>query len=192
MEDQILEWFIQICQALKCVHDTKILHRDLKTQNIFLTKDRIAKLGDFGIARIFTTTRQEAKTMAGTPINLSPEIVNGKEYSYQSDIWSLGVVLYELCALKPPFTANGFAGLAVKIIKGQFLPIPGHFSRELQNLIGMLLRVNPAKRPSAAEILNMSFVSGKLKEFQELRKVGGHTTHTNTQMVILFFEREFS
>jgi len=164
LEGQILDWFIQICQALKYVHESKILHRDLKSQNIFLTKDNVAKLGDFGIARVFSTTKQEARTMAGTPINLSPEIVNGKEYSYQSDIWSLGVVLYELCALKPPFTANGFAALAMKIIKGQYLSIPSHFSKDMKNLINMLLRVNPTKRPSAAEILNLPFIQKRIKE----------------------------
>ena len=85
------------------MHDRKVLHRDLKSQNIFLMKDNSVKLGDFGIARVLGNTREKAKTMVGTPYYLSPELVESKPYNFKSDIWSLGVVLYELCALKPPF-----------------------------------------------------------------------------------------
>ncbi len=171
---------------MKFVHESKVLHRDLKSQNIFLTKDNVAKLGDFGIARVFSTTKQEARTMAGTPINLSPEIINGKEYSYQSDIWSLGIVLYELCALKPPFTANGFAALAMKIIKGQFTPIPPHYSKEIHNLVNLVLRVNPSKRPSAAEILNLNFIQKKIKEMKVASKENASNNNTQEYSVTLF------
>jgi NIMA (never in mitosis gene a)-related kinase len=163
-EEQILDWFTQICLALRYVHDSKILHRDLKCQNIFITKGNIIKLGDFGIACILSNTLENAKTMAGTPFNLSPEIIDGKEYSYKSDIWSLGIVLYEICALQPPFMANGFTLLAVKIMKGQFAPIPKHYSKDLQNLISMLLRIDPLQRPSIAEILNLPFIKQRIIE----------------------------
>lgn len=74
-EDRILNWFTQICLAVKHVHDRKILHRDLKTQNIFLMKNGMLKLGDFGIARLLNTTSDLATTVVGTPYYLSPEIV---------------------------------------------------------------------------------------------------------------------
>jgi len=74
-EDHVLNWFTQICLALKHVHDRKILHRDLKSQNIFLTKKGMIKLGDFGIARVLSETRSKAKTVVGTPYYLSPEII---------------------------------------------------------------------------------------------------------------------
>ena len=74
-EDHVLNWFTQICLALKHVHDRKILHRDLKSQNIFLTKKGIIKLGDFGIARVLSETKSKAKTVVGTPYYLSPEII---------------------------------------------------------------------------------------------------------------------
>jgi len=102
-EALILNWFTQICLAIKHCHDRKILHRDLKAQNIFLTENDIVKLGDFGIAKVLKNTVEHAVTIVGTPYYLSPEIIQNTPYSFKSDIWSLGVLLYEMCALKPPF-----------------------------------------------------------------------------------------
>lgn len=154
-EKQVLDWFTQICLALKHVHDRKILHRDLKCSNIFLTKDNTIKLGDFGIARVLTNTREKAKTMVGTPYYLSPEIIENKPYDFSSDIWSLGVVLYELCALKPPFLAESLKYLALKIVKGTFPAIPAAFSKEIRSLVESLLRTERNKRPTINEILSI-------------------------------------
>jgi len=164
-EIQIIDWFTQICLGLKHVHDRKILHRDLKGQNIFLTKTNILKLGDFGIARVLSSTRENARTMVGTPYYLSPEIIGGKPYSFKSDIWSLGVILYELCALRPPFDASSLAFLAAKISKGQYSPIPQHFSKELKTLVATLLQVDPSKRPNTNMILKMPIVQTRIKSF---------------------------
>ena len=140
---------------MKHVHDRKIIHRDLKTQNIFLTKDGIIKLGDFGIARVLNHTREKCKTMVGTPYYLSPEIIDSRDYSFKTDIWSLGVILYELCALKPPFNAESLHGLALKIVRGQYNPLPDKFSSNVKNLIKNLLNVDPYKRPTIHEVLKM-------------------------------------
>jgi len=164
-ENLILDWFTQICLAMKHVHDRKILHRDLKCQNIFLTKTNMIKLGDFGIARVLSSTRDNARTMVGTPYYLSPEIINGRPYSFKSDIWSLGVVLYELCALKPPFDANSLTFLAMKIVKGQYSPIPNQYSKELKNLVATLLQVDPSKRPSCNTILQYPIIQARVHNF---------------------------
>jgi len=102
-EDELLTWFTQICLALKYIHDKKILHRDLKSQNIFLTKQGMIKLGDFGIARVLSCTQSRAYTYVGTPYYLSPELIRNKDYSFGADIWALGVLLYEMAALEMPF-----------------------------------------------------------------------------------------
>ncbi|CAI5784109.1 serine serine/threonine-protein kinase Nek1 isoform X1 [Podarcis lilfordi] len=108
-EDQIMDWFVQICLALKHVHDRKILHRDIKSQNIFLTKDGTIQLGDFGIARVLNSTVELARTCIGTPYYLSPEICENKPYNNKSDIWALGCVLYEMCTLKHALIAEEFS-----------------------------------------------------------------------------------
>lgn len=119
-ESVILNWFTQICLAMKHCHDRKILHRDLKAQNIFLTKNGIIKLGDFGIAKVLSSTVEKAVTIVGTPYYLSPEIIQNSPYNFKSDIWSLGVLLYEMCALKPPFNGSNIHMLAMQIVKGTF------------------------------------------------------------------------
>mmetsp|Transcript_43 Transcript_43/g.7 ORF Transcript_43/g.7 Transcript_43/m.7 type:complete len:84 (+) Transcript_43:459-710(+) len=80
-----------------------------------------------------------AKTMVGTPYYLSPEIVENKPYSFKSDVWSLGVLLYEICALKPPFDGPSIHLLALKIVRGNFPPLPPHYSRDLKALVGSML-----------------------------------------------------
>ena len=111
------------------------MHRDLKSQNIFLTKKGIIKLGDFGIARVLSETKSKAKTVVGTPYYLSPEIIQSQPYSFKSDIWSLGVLLYEMCALQPPFNAQSLHQLANKIIQGKYSDVPSHFSPAVSNLL---------------------------------------------------------
>lgn len=138
-EDQILSWFTQICLAMKHCHDRKILHRDLKSGNIFLTGNGIVKLGDFGIAKVLSNTVEKAVTIVGTPYYLSPEIINNKPYSFKSDLWSLGVLLYEMCALKPPFNGANIHMLAMQIVRGQYSALPTHYSYELRGLVNKML-----------------------------------------------------
>ena len=153
-ETTVLDWFTQMCLAIKHVHDRKIIHRDIKGQNIFITKANTVKLGDFGIARILNKTMDKARTVVGTPYYLSPEIIESKPYSFKCDVWSMGVVLYELCALAPPFTANSLQFLALKIVKGSYTPIQGSYSKELKTLVAEMLSLDPGKRPSADQILS--------------------------------------
>ena len=130
-ESEILHYFTQICLAIKHLHDRKILHRDLKSQNIFLTWSGIVKLGDFGIAWVLNSTRENAQTVVGTPYYLSPEIVENKPYSFASDIWSLGVLLYEMCALKPPFDGWSIHELAIRIVWANYGDIPSQYSEDI-------------------------------------------------------------
>merc|ERR1719191_804575 len=131
-EVRILEWFVQTCFAMHHVHERKVLHRDLKTQNIFLMATGQVKLGDFGIARVLEATKDYAKTMVGTPYYLSPEIIEDRPYNFKSDVWSLGVVLYECATLKHPFDAESLVVLASKILKDQYPPPDPSYSPELR------------------------------------------------------------
>ncbi|GBM50034.1 Serine/threonine-protein kinase Nek1 [Araneus ventricosus] len=164
-EDQILDWFVQICLAVKHVHDRRILHRDIKTQNIFLTKSGIAKLGDFGIARILNNTSDLARTCIGTPYYLSPEICENRPYNNKSDVWSLGCVLYELTTLKHAFEAKNIKNLVLKIVKGSLPQIPDMYSPELKNLLAQIFVRNPYERPSVNAILRRPIILERICKF---------------------------
>ncbi|KAM3672644.1 serine/threonine-protein kinase Nek1 isoform 8-T10 [Ammospiza maritima maritima] len=164
-EDQILDWFVQICLALKHIHDRKILHRDIKSQNIFLTKDGTIQLGDFGIARVLNSTAELARTCIGTPYYLSPEICQNKPYNNKSDIWALGCVLYEMCTLKHAFEAGNMKNLVLKIISGPFPPVSMHYSYDLRNLLSQLFKRNPRNRPSVNSILEKNFLAKRVEKF---------------------------
>jgi NIMA (never in mitosis gene a)-related kinase len=133
---------------VKHVHDRKILHRDLKSQNIFLTKTGIIKLGDFGISRVLNSTKSKAQSILGTPYYCSPEILKSDKYSFKSDIWSLGCILYEMCALQPPFIADTMMLVSRKIMIGKYDDIPSSFSSEVSNIIKQILVVDPEQRPN--------------------------------------------
>ncbi|KFM02292.1 Serine/threonine-protein kinase Nek5, partial [Aptenodytes forsteri] len=172
-EDQILSWFVQISLGLKHIHDMKILHRDVKAQNIFLSNNgKVAKLGDFGIARQLNSTVEFAHTCVGTPYYLSPEMCENRPYNNKTDIWSLGCVLYELCALKHPviltvlfllfslikFEGNSLHQLVLKICRGRFHPVSPNYSYDLRILISQLFKISPRDRPSINSILRKPFL----------------------------------
>eukprot|EP00471_Norrisiella_sphaerica_P005427 CAMPEP_0184481902 /NCGR_PEP_ID=MMETSP0113_2-20130426/3476_1 /TAXON_ID=91329 /ORGANISM="Norrisiella sphaerica, Strain BC52" /LENGTH=645 /DNA_ID=CAMNT_0026861339 /DNA_START=446 /DNA_END=2383 /DNA_ORIENTATION=+ len=157
-EQVILQWFTQIALAIQFCHKNHIIHRDIKSQNIFLTKDGIVKLGDFGIARVLNGTHELATSVVGTPFSMSPEVCENKPYSKPSDIWAMGCVLYEMCTLKHAFNANNLLGLVWKIVQKKHPPIPKQYSIELANLIDSMLEKDPRKRPSVKEILDKPFI----------------------------------
>ncbi|NXO35289.1 NEK3 kinase, partial [Locustella ochotensis] len=152
-ENTILHWFVQMCLAVKHIHDKRVLHRDIKSKNIFLTQSGKVKLGDFGSARLLAHPMSYACTYVGTPYYVPPEIWESLPYNNKSDIWSLGCILYELCTLKHPFQANSWKHLILKICKGSYDPLPSHYSYELHYLIKQMFKRNPQNRPSASTIL---------------------------------------
>ena len=164
-ESDILDYFTQICLALKHIHDKKIIHRDLKSGNVFLMKSGLVKLGDFGIAKGFQNTMDKAKTMVGTPYYLSPEILENKPYDAKSDIWSLGVLLYEMMTFKMPFNANSLPMLSVKIMRGNYPPPPAVYTKDLREIVSKCLMVNPSRRPNIKEILKMPIIQNRIKNF---------------------------
>jgi len=177
-EDQILDWFTQICLGMKHIHDRKILHRDIKAQNIFLTKSGMVKIGDLGIARVLSKTNECVKTMVGTPYYLSPEIVQNKPYNFKSDVWALGVLLYELCALKPPFDGTSLHMLGMRITRGNYPALPRSCSVKLQNLVKMMLATSTHKRPSIYQILKQEIVQNRIQSFLSQTVLKDEFSHT--------------
>lgn len=128
---------MQIVRGLKAMHDLNIVHRDIKCANIFLTKEGVVKLGDLNVSKV--ANKGLMHTQTGTPYYASPEVWKDKPYDNKSDIWSLGCVLYELIALRPPFTATSMQGLSQKVVKGIYDPVPQSFSAELKAVVKELI-----------------------------------------------------
>ena len=147
----VATWAKQLGGAVQHVHAHRVLHRDIKTANVFLTAQRQIKLGDFGISRVMGTHTNLAETVCGTPYYLSPELVMGQPYNQPADAWAIGVILYELLTLKRPFTGPNIAALVLKITRCDYdraalgdSPHPP----ELHSLAtsDALLAADPAKR----------------------------------------------
>ncbi|KAF7666043.1 hypothetical protein LDENG_00119940 [Lucifuga dentata] len=170
-EHFILRVMTQLTLALKECHRRSdgratVLHRDLKPANIFLDIKQNVKLGDFGLARILNHDTSFAKTFVGTPYYMSPEQINRMSYNEKSDIWSLGCLLYELCALSPPFTAYNQKELAEKIREGKFRRIPYRYSEELNTLLSKMLHLKDYLRPSVESILQSGLLADVVAEEQ--------------------------
>ncbi|KAM6354803.1 serine/threonine-protein kinase Nek2 isoform 1-T1 [Podargus strigoides] len=169
-ESFVLRVLTQLTLALKECHRRSdggvTVHRDLKPANVFLDGKRNVKLGDFGLARILHHDTSFAKTFVGTPYYMSPEQMNHMLYNEKSDIWSLGCLLYELCALSPPFRAYNQKELAEKIREGKFRRIPYRYSEKLNELLGEMLNVKDYCRPSVEDILQHPLIAYLVTEEQ--------------------------
>ena len=152
-EYQILNIIIQIIKGLKCLHDYKIMHRDIKSANIFLFNDNIVKIGDLNVSKVLRNNLHNTQT--GTPYYASPEVWDNKSYDFKSDIWSLGCLIYEICALKAPFRGNSMKIVYDKVIKGIYEPIPKMYSRALGGIVYICLQTNPINRPTCEQLLNI-------------------------------------
>jgi serine/threonine protein kinase len=158
-ESVILNWFAQLVLAIFHCHRNKILHRDIKTQNIFTTGRGVLKLGDFGISRILGSTMDLAMSVVGTPYSMAPEVCANKPYGFASDMWSVGCVLYEMCTLRHAFDSDNLLGLVYKIVQHSHPPIPDVYSEELRELVDSLLEKDPAKRPTIEGVLRTPIVA---------------------------------
>ena len=164
-ETDVWRIFIQMVRGLKALHDLKILHRDLKSANIFLFSDGSAKIGDCNVSKV--VHKGLGYTQTGTPYYASPEVWNDEPYDNKSDIWSLGCVTYEMLTLHPPFRAEDMEGLYQKVIKGQFGRINPRYSDDIYEMIKYLLKVNPVERPNCGQILKHPLVIKRIEFFKE-------------------------
>ena len=162
-EKDIWRVFIQLVKGLKSLHDLEILHRDIKSSNIFLFSDGTAKLGDLNVCKILSNNVL-GRTQAGTPSYAAPEVWMEKPYGLKSDIWSLGCVLYEIISLHCPFRGENVVELYNKILVGEFSRIPNKFSDELNWIVLHMINLDIDKRLSCDELLRCQYIK-KRNEF---------------------------
>uniref|UniRef100_A0A8B9PCU3 Serine/threonine-protein kinase Nek9 n=1 Tax=Apteryx owenii TaxID=8824 RepID=A0A8B9PCU3_APTOW len=169
-EEEVVIWYLfQIVSAVSCIHRAGILHRDIKTLNIFLTKANLIKLGDYGLAKKLNSEYSMAETLVGTPYYMSPELCQGVKYNFKSDIWAVGCVIFELLTLKRTFDATNPLNLCVKIVQGnRAMEVDSTiYSRELIQMVNSCLDQDPEKRPTADELLEQPLLSKRRREMEE-------------------------
>lgn len=130
-----------------------------------MTGNGTVKLGDFGISKVLENTNEAAMTVVGTPYYMSPEVCENKPYTFKSDVWALGCVLYELCTLEHAFLADNLLGLVYKIVKGNYDAIPDQYSDDMKELVAMILNKDDSARPTVQDILLAPYLKSKMEEF---------------------------
>ncbi|EPY35140.1 protein kinase [Strigomonas culicis] len=185
-EHEALFLFLQLCLALDHIHSHKMLHRDIKGANVLLTSTGLIKLGDFGFSHQYddTVSGVVANTFCGTPYYLAPELWNNQRYSKKADVWSLGVLLYEIMALKRPFTATNMKGLMSKVLSGDYEPLPDRFSSDFRNVVRQILVCDANERPSVRDVFRFPYVREGLKVFMHTVKKNARITEPVKEALI--------
>ncbi|CCW72222.1 unnamed protein product [Phytomonas sp. Hart1] len=171
-EHEALFLFIQLCLSIDHIHSRKMLHRDIKSANVLLTSTGLIKLGDFGFSHQYddTVSGVVANTFCGTPYCLAPELWSNQRYSKKADIWSLGVVLYEIMALKRPFNSTNMKGLMAKILNVDYDLLPENFSQEFRDVVRQILVSDASERPTVHDIFRFPYIYEGLKVFMHTIK----------------------
>uniref|UniRef100_A0A0A9YCI2 NEK6-subfamily protein kinase n=2 Tax=Lygus hesperus TaxID=30085 RepID=A0A0A9YCI2_LYGHE len=149
-EPTVWRYFVQIVSGLHHMHSKRVMHRDIKPANVFVTRQGVVKLGDLGLGRFFSAKTMAAHSLVGTPYYMSPERLHEESYTFSSDIWSLGCLLYELAALQSPFYENrlNLYLLTKKIERGSYPPLPSNvYSSKLRQVVSDCLQPIPDDRP---------------------------------------------
>jgi NIMA (never in mitosis gene a)-related kinase len=152
-EKLIWKYLVQMLLGLRYIHSLKILHRDMKTINVFLTDNGEVRIGDLGVAKVAQDQSMFAQTVVGTPYYLSPELCEERPYNEKSDVWALGCIVYEMCTKSHPFKATNQGALALKIIKGMYQPIPSSYSADLAQVLALMLTKDYWRRPTTGQLL---------------------------------------
>lgn len=164
--NQILNIFSQIIFGLSYIHSKKIIHRDLKCENIFLFKNELVKIGDFGVSKEISDNEQFTKTIIGSPLFFAPEILLNMPYSYPADIWAVGCILYQMMTGKHPFSSKSHHQLVGKVLSGN-VKMPSGCDKRLVDLFLEMVNQEPKDRPTAAQILEMPMIKEQLSKLQK-------------------------
>ncbi|XP_060565586.1 uncharacterized protein LOC132724672 [Ruditapes philippinarum] len=165
-ENRLIEWIRQITSALEYLHGlpNPVIHRDLKTANIFFDGKWNTKLGDFGIARILQTATDLAMTQCGTPMYMSPEVFAGIPYSDKTDIYSLGIMMYEMAHMDKEAILPQM--ILFKIVHQTLPTMPTNYSSDVTDLLTSMIKKDPRDRPSAKQILSHKMFKSPKKVLQ--------------------------
>ncbi|ROT64828.1 putative serine/threonine-protein kinase MARK2 [Penaeus vannamei] len=163
--------FRQIVSAVQYCHQKKIIHRDLKAENLLLDSEMVIKIADFGFSNEFTPGNK-LDTFCGSPPYAAPELFQGKKYDGpEVDVWSLGVILYTLVSGSLPFDGSNLKELRERVLRGKYR-IPFYMSTDCENLLKKFLVLNPARRASLETIMkdrwmNIGYEDDELKPYVE-------------------------
>nr|XP_041573539.1 serine/threonine-protein kinase 36 isoform X2 [Taeniopygia guttata] len=170
-ESKIQTIAAQLISALYYLHSHRILHRDMKPQNILLGKDGVVKLCDFGFARAMSIHTMVLTSIKGTPLYMSPELLEERPYDHTADLWSVGCILYELFVGTPPFYTNSIFHLVSLILK-EPVKWPEAMSPVFKSFLQGLLMKNPRERLSWPELLSHPFIAGWVTVIDDTEKHG--------------------
>lgn len=163
LEHQVWTFMSQCCEAVRHMHEKRIMHRDIKPSNIFIMEDGRLKLGDLGLGRYLDLQSIMAFSQVGTPLYMSPEVLRGEGHHFASDIWSLGCVLYELACLRSPFQQRKLTmdRLFLNIVKGEYprMVAGDQYSVHVTDLVDNMLQTNPNDRPDIVRVADDALLS---------------------------------
>lgn len=149
--------------AISCIHSMNIAHRDIKPSNFLLSSKALVFLADFGVSASDILPNKYYPGTAGTLVYSAPEIIQSRQYCLQSDIWSLGITIYELMTLKVPFISEGqirnFCNGKSPITK-----VEGHYSKSLKKIVISMLSLQPNDRPNADYLSDLKIEFSKNKK----------------------------
>ena len=167
-EKQVWRYSLQILQGLKALHQHKIIHRDIKPGNLFLSDDfQTGKVGDLNTSKIMGD-KKLTNTVIGTPFYLAPEIWKNSKYDYRCDVFSMGCVVYEMAMLRPPFKSSSVEELYKLVKRGQYPPITSKYSKALKIFVSQCLQTNFKIRPNIKKLLESEDIKKQLKEHSDL------------------------
>ncbi len=147
----------QVCSGLAYAHARKVIHRDIKPANIFVARDRIVKLGDFGLARVTREVQNHRTEVRGTPLYMAPEQIKGEDVDGRTDLYAVGCTLFEMCTGRPPFIDGDVVYKQVHEAPPTPTSVGGSMPDGLERLIMRLIAKVPADRPQSANDVRAAF-----------------------------------
>lgn len=179
-EEEIWTYLIQMIIGINVLHSKSVMHRDLKSANIFLNRQGQVKIGDLNVGK-FIKDNKLALTQTGTPYYASPEVWADVPYSFKSDLWSVGCIIYEMTSLTVPFKGENLSDLYESVTKGEYQSIPSRYSSELNDLIKRLLQVKSEKRLDSWEVLEIDYVKRRIESY--IKKNGRLEGESNEEFI---------